>query len=102
GVALTTYTSPPGSTSDALGVFLVATAVCMAVAATAAWTKPVGVLVMGGAAVRFAVTAGYELTGRSSWQHAAGWVGLVLAGVAVGAALFLAVTDSRDSARVRR
>jgi hypothetical protein len=89
--SLTVLTSPAGSTSDGLGVFLVAAAVCMAVAAASAWRTPVGMVVMGGAAARFAVTAGYELTGRPAWQHAAGWVGLVLAVVAVLAALFLAL-----------
>jgi hypothetical protein len=90
GITLTTYTSPAGSTSRGLAVFLIAAAVCMAVSAVSARHTPLSVLVMGGAAARFAVTAVYEWQGQQSWERAAGWVGLALAAVAVVVAAVLA------------
>jgi succinate-acetate transporter protein len=93
GVALSTYVSPPGSTSRALAVGLIASAVCMAVSAVAAMAQPLGTLVMGGAALRFAVTAAYEWQGGRSWERAAGWVGLALAAVAVVAATVIALRE---------
>ena len=87
GIALTTYLAPPGSTSRGLSMFLVASAAAMVVRAVRAWSTPLSVVVMGGAALRFAVTAVYQWNGRSWWEHAAGWVGIVLAAVAVAVAL---------------
>lgn len=94
GMSLTTYTSPPGSTSRGLAVFLVAAAVCMAVSATLAWVTPWSIVVMGGAAARFAVTAVYQWRATTFWQHAAGWVGLVLAAVAVVVALVVGLGET--------
>src|SRR3954466_13525346 len=54
--AVVTYTSPPGSTSRGLAIFLMAVAVCMAVSASAGSTSPLSVLVRGGAANGSAVT----------------------------------------------
>lgn len=95
GVALTTYTSPPGSTSRGLSMFLVAAAVCMTVSAIVSRSTPLSVLVMGGAALRFAVTAAYEWQGGPGWERAAGWVGLLLAAVAVVVALAVALERPR-------
>lgn len=87
-VGLATLTSPPGTASGGLGVLLLCSAVSMSVpAAAAATSKAVPALVMGLAALRFAVTGAYELTGSGGWKGAAGLVGLVLAAVAVYAAL---------------
>ena len=97
GVALATLTSPAESTSRGLAMVLTASAVCMVVAATSAWATPLSVLVMGGAALRFAVTAVYQWRGTQAWERTAGWVGLALAAVAVGVALVLAT--SRASRR---
>lgn len=94
GVALATLTSPSGSTSRGLAMVLTASALCMAVAATSAWATPLSVIVMGGAALRFGVTAVYEWQGTHTWERAAGWVGLVLAAVAVGVALTLATSPA--------
>lgn len=89
-IGFTTLTSPPGATSDGLGVLLVTAGVVMLVPAAAACSsKLVPAAVMGLAAVRFAVTGGHELTGSAGWKAAAGWVGLALAGLALYAALAL-------------
>ena len=87
-VGYTTLTSPPGTTSDGLGVLLVTAGIAMLVPATSAITsKVVPAAVMGLAGVRFAVTGVYELTGSADWKTAAGWMGLALAAVALYAAL---------------
>jgi succinate-acetate transporter protein len=78
-IAVATVSSPPGSTSKGLGVVLCASGAAMLIPACAALAQPWAAAVMLGAAVRFATTAGYELTGAKTWQHAAGWVGLVVA-----------------------
>jgi uncharacterized protein len=88
-VGLTTYTSPPGAASAGLGVLLLTAGVAMAVSAVSASAKLVPATVMGLAGVRFAVTGVYELTGSTSWQTAAGCVGLALGVLAVYAALAL-------------
>jgi uncharacterized protein len=86
-VGLTTLTSPPGTASPGLGVLLVVAGLAMLVpAAAAVGGKLVPAAVMGLAAVRFAVTGVYELTGSATWQSAAGWVGIGLAAVALYAA----------------
>jgi succinate-acetate transporter protein len=90
-ISLTTYTSPPGSTSKGLGVILCASAAAMLVPALAGLGQPWAAAVMVGAAVRFATTAGYELTGIKGWQHAAGWVGLVVAALGYVVALLVAL-----------
>jgi hypothetical protein len=46
---------------------------------------------MAGAATRFWVTAGYELTGDKGWAHAAGWVGLAVAALGFVVALLVAI-----------
>ncbi len=89
-VGLTTLTSPPGTASPGLGVLLLTAGLAMLVPAGAAvGSKLVPAAVMGLAAVRFAVTGGYELTGSATWQTAAGWVGIGLAALALYAALAL-------------
>jgi uncharacterized protein len=85
--ALVLYTSRPGATSDALGLFLLFAAVAMwAPASAAAASKLVPALVLGTAGARFAVTGVYQLTGSDEWKTAAGIVGLALAAIAVYAA----------------
>jgi succinate-acetate transporter protein len=90
-IGLTTATSPPGSVSPGLGVFLVTAGVCMLVPAVSAASKLVPATVMTLAGVRFAVTGAYHLTGSAAWKFVAGWVGLLLGVVAVYAALGLAL-----------
>jgi uncharacterized protein len=88
-IGLTTLASPPGATRPGLGVLLIAGAVAVLVPAVAGRSKLVPAAVLAAAAVRFAVTGGYELTSSAGWEAAAGWVGLVLAAVALYAALAL-------------
>ena len=95
-VGLTTVTSPPGSVSPGLGVFLVTAGVCLMVAAASAGAKLVPAAVMTLAAVHFVVTGVYQLSGSPGWQGAAGWVGLLLGVVAVYAALALTLESSHD------
>jgi succinate-acetate transporter protein len=94
-VGLVTVTSPPGSVSPGLGVFLVTAGVCMLVPAASASAKLVPATVMALAALRFVVTGAYELTASAGWKSAAGWVGLLLGAVAVYAAIALALESTQ-------
>lgn len=85
--SLVLYTAPPGSTSDALGLFLLFAAVAMwAPASAAARSKLVPAAVLSVAGLRFGCTGLYQLTGSETWQDIAGLVGLALAVLAVYAA----------------
>jgi succinate-acetate transporter protein len=98
-VALVTLGAPAGSTSDALGLLLLLSAVAMAVPASAATTgKLAAAAVLSTTVLRFAVTGIYELTGSSGWKDVAGIVGLVLCAVAVYAALAFALEDAMQRA----
>ena len=95
-VGLITLTSPAGSTSDALGLFLLAAALAMLVPAIAASSgKLVATAVLGTTALRFACTGMFELTASGTWEDIAGVVGLVLFAVAVYAALAIALEEAR-------
>jgi succinate-acetate transporter protein len=86
-VGLVLLTGTPGATSRALGLFLIFSAVALALtAATAAQSKLVPALVFVTAAVRFLLTAVYQLSGEHGWEDTAGVVGLILFGLAVYAA----------------
>lgn len=94
-IALVSLTTPPGSTSDALGLFLLVAAVAMLVSASAAATgKLVPAAVLATTALRFATTGAYQLTVSSTWKHAAGIVGLCLCALAIYAALAMALEDA--------
>jgi uncharacterized protein len=94
-VGLVTLTSPAGSTSDALGLFLLIAAVAMLIPAAAATSgKLVAVAVLSTTAMRFACTGIYELTASGTWEDVAGVVGLLLFVVAVYAALAMALEDA--------
>jgi uncharacterized protein len=95
-VGLVTLTSPPGSTSDALGLFLLIAAVAMLVPAAGAVSgKLVAVAVLGTTALRFACTGLYQLTASNTWGDIAGVVGLGLCAIAVYAALAMELEDAR-------
>ncbi|HEY7792553.1 MAG TPA: GPR1/FUN34/YaaH family transporter [Gaiellaceae bacterium] len=86
-VGLVLFTSDPGSTSDALGLFLLVAAVAMwAPASAAGAAKLVPAAVLATAGLRFLLTGVYELTADEVWEDAAGLVGLFLAAIAVYAA----------------
>jgi uncharacterized protein len=98
-VGLITLTSPAGSTSDALGLFLLLAGVAMLVpAVAAAGGKLVAAAVLGTTALRFTCTGIYELTASKTWEDVAGVVGLVLFAVAVYAALAVALEETRRRA----
>jgi succinate-acetate transporter protein len=79
--------SPPGSTSDALGLLLVVSSTAMIlVGLTAAATKVVPAIVFITAGVRFAFTAIYQLSDDSGWKTLSGWLGMALFFLAVYAA----------------
>jgi len=95
-VGLILFRSPPGATSDALGLLLLVAAVSMCVPASgAAMGKVVPAAVLFTTAIRFATTGVYELTESSWWKGAAGVVGVVLAGLAIYAALAMLLEDVR-------
>lgn len=86
-VGLVTFTGKPGSTSDALGLFLLIAGVAMwAPASAAVASKLVPALVLATAGLRLVVTGIYQLTGNEAWEDTAGVIGLALAAFAVYAA----------------
>ena len=89
--------SPPGSTSPALGVLLLCSAVAMCVPTAAATSKVAAMAVMGLSALRFAVTGVGQLTSSSTWLSAAGWVGVLLGLVAAYAAVSFELEDARHA-----
>ena len=96
-VGVATYTSPPGTASKGLGVVLVTAGLAMLIPAlAAASSKAVPAAVMGLAAVRFLVTGVYELTASMTWKTTAGWIGIILAAVALYAALALELEGARE------
>jgi succinate-acetate transporter protein len=86
-ITLATLTSPPGATSEGLGVILIAAAAAMLVPALAGHAKVIASAVMILSAARFAVTSLAEITGEKPWMTAAGWTGVVLAALSFYAAL---------------
>lgn len=98
-VGLIRLTGEPGSTSDALGLFLLFAAAAMLVPAAAASTgKLVAFAVLATTALRLALTGAYELTAGDGWKTAAGVAGLVLCVLAVYAALAMALEDVLERA----
>ena len=87
-LGVTSLTTPSQATSPGLGILLVVAAGALLVPTVAALdSKVVAAAVLALAAVRFAITGGYELTSVPGWQHASGICGVVLAGLALYAAL---------------
>ena len=74
-IGLVTLTAAPGSTSDALGMLLTLSAAAMLLPASAA-TGAGAILTT--TALRFLMTALYQLTGSGAWKITAGVVGLAL------------------------
>ena len=91
-----TFLGHPGQPAGALGLVLLPVAVALLVpAVTGAAAKPLASLVMSGAALRFLLTAAYQLTGTAAWKQAAAAEGLLLAAAAVYAALAFELEDTR-------
>jgi succinate-acetate transporter protein len=93
-IGLVTLTGAPGSTSDALGLLLILAAAAMLVPAAAASGKLVAAAVLTTTAVRFLVTALYQVTGSGTWKTTAGIVGLALCALAAYTALAMALEES--------
>lgn len=94
-VGSTLWISNPGSTSDALGLFLLFAAMAMGlVAATASVSKLVPATVFAVAALRFLCTGLYELSAAEVWEDVAGVIGLVLFALAMYAAWAAALEEA--------
>jgi uncharacterized protein len=77
------HLASPAGTSGALGLLLVSAGGVLALSATAvASGKPLIGFTFAAAAARFVLAGIYELGASSSWQNAAGIVGLVVCGSA--------------------
>jgi succinate-acetate transporter protein len=95
-ISLVMWSAPPGSTSKALGILLLAAAVAMTAPAIASSLgKLVATAVLATAALRFAATGVFQLTGSSAWKHVAGVVGVALFLIAVYAAFAMLLEDVR-------
>jgi succinate-acetate transporter protein len=95
-VGVTLRTSPPGSTSGGLGLFLIFACATMAISAlVSTQSKLVAAAIFATASLRFGLTAVYELSGRHAWEDAAGVVGLVLAALALYGAAASELEESR-------
>ena len=91
-----TFLSHRGNPLAALGLVLLAVATTLLVpAAVGAASKPLASLVITGAALRFYLTAAYELSGGADWKYAAAAEGLLLALLALYAALAFELEDNR-------
>lgn len=88
----------PGETSSALGVFLLADSVAIAILAAAALVgNPAFTVLLGISCARFALNGSYELTGSVSVERAAGWVGLALCVVAGYAGIAFLLEDAKHA-----
>lgn len=89
-IGLLLLTSGQGSRSATLALFLfVAAAALLSAVIVAAESTIVPALVMAGTAARFVMTGLFERTGNTAWEHASGWEGVALAGLALYAAVAL-------------
>jgi succinate-acetate transporter protein len=89
--------SAPGSTSDPLGLVLLATGTLLAGAALAQVAgKPLAGLALGLAAARLVLSALYELTHASAWQTGSGIVGLAVVATTAYLVIALQMEDAQD------
>jgi succinate-acetate transporter protein len=95
-VGLVMAVNPAGSTSDALGLFLLLAGAAMLIpASAAAGGKVVPAAVLFTTAARFAASGLFQLSASGTWEDIAGVIGLLLCALALYAALALALEDSR-------
>lgn len=91
-----TFADHGGRAAGALGLILLAVAATLLVPATVgAASKPLASLVMTGTALRFFLTAAYQLSGSTAWKYAGAAEGLLLAALALYAALAFELEDNR-------
>jgi uncharacterized protein len=94
-IGVTLRTSVPGSTSGALGLFLIFAAVSMlATAAVSITARLMAAAIFATAALRFLLVAVYELSGDKGWEDLAGVIGIGLASLAVYAAVGSELEDA--------
>jgi succinate-acetate transporter protein len=92
-----TLKAPPGSTSQGLGVALIACAAALLIPVFSAGGKRVAALVMALTAARFALTGVAQLTGADTMRVVAAAVGLALGVVALYAALAFELEGARGA-----
>ena len=94
---LTRLLSAPGSTSDPLGLVLLATGTLLGGAALAQLSgKPLAGLVLGLAAARLILSALYELTHAGGWQTVSGIAGLAVVATATYLVAALQLEEAQD------
>jgi succinate-acetate transporter protein len=94
-LAVSGLTSPPGSTSSAVGTFLVADAVAIALLALAALVgNPAFTVILAVSCARFMLNGVYELTGSTHIERIAGGVGLFLCATAAYAGIAFLLEDA--------
>lgn len=97
-VGLVMFTSPPGSRSPALGLFLLLSGIALVLSGvTAALSKVAASMVFVTAGLRIALTGAYHLSGADWVQSAAGLVGLLLFLMAVYVAFASELEDATGS-----
>lgn len=97
-VGLVTLNGVPGATDDALGMVLLAAAAALVVPVATALhgRNPVPATVLSVTSLRLGSSGVYQLTGMQGWARVAGWIGVALAAVALGAALLLSLEHGLD------
>jgi succinate-acetate transporter protein len=91
-----TFLGQHGKPDGALGLILLAVATTILIpASVGAASKPLASIVMTGTALRFYLTAVYEISGGAAWKYAGAAEGLLLAALAVYAALAFELEDNR-------
>jgi uncharacterized protein len=94
-VGLVMSSNPPGSTSAALGLFLLLAGAAMLVPALAALGgKLVPAAVLFTTAARLVATGLFQLTAVETWEDFAGVIGVALCALALYAALAMALEDA--------
>lgn len=95
-IGLLTFLGDRGRPLATLGLILLGVATVLLVpAVVGAASKPLASLVMTGTALRFFLTAAYEMGGGTPWKYAGAAEGLLLAVLAVYAALAFELEDNR-------
>jgi succinate-acetate transporter protein len=94
-IGLMTMTSPAGARSEALGLFLILSALAVALTGiTAGLSKYVMAIVLVTASLRFLLTGLFQLSGAEGWKTASGLLGLLLTLLAVYAAWAAELEDA--------
>jgi succinate-acetate transporter protein len=90
-LGLELYTSPPGSRSTAVGMFMLTLAAAVLMISTGAIVaRPLLALLALLATARFTLSGVYELYGSVSVEHASGWLGLPIIAISLyGGTAFL-------------